>query len=45
MQSIIIELSCDNEKEASEIIKESCKKILANQITEEYSFVIEEIIN
>ena len=44
-KSIIIELSCDNEKEASEIIKESCKKILANQITEEYSFVIEEVIN
>ena len=40
---IIIELSCDTEKEASNIIEESCKKLLANQITEEYSYTIEEI--
>ena len=40
---IIIELSCETEKEASNIIKESCKKLLANQITEEYSYTIEEI--
>ena len=40
---IIIELSCETEKEASNIIEESCKKLLANQITEEYSYTIEEI--
>ena len=40
---IIIELSCETEKEASDIIEESCKKLLANQITEEYSYTIEEI--
>ena len=40
---IIIELSCDSKKEASNIIEESCKKLLANQITEEYSYTIEEI--
>ena len=40
---IIIELSCDSEKEASNIIEESCKKLLANQITEECSYTIEEI--
>ena len=42
---IIIEISCDNEKIASDIIEESCKKLLANQITEEYSYVIEELTN
>jgi len=42
---IIIEVSCDNKKEASEIIQQSCKKLLANQITEEFSYVIEEVIN
>ncbi len=42
---IIIELSCETEKEASNIIEESCKKLLANQITEEYSYTIEEITN
>ena len=42
---IIIEISCDSKKEANEIIKESCRKLLVNQITEEYSFVIEEVIN
>ena len=40
---IIIELSCETEKEASNVIEESCKKLLANQITEEYSYTIEEI--
>lgn len=40
---IIIELSCETEKEASNIIEESCKKLLANQITEEYSYTVEEI--
>ena len=40
---IIIELSCETEKEASNIIEESCKKLLANQITEEFSYTIEEI--
>ena len=40
---IIIELSCETEKEASNIIEESCKKLLANQITEEYTYTIEEI--
>ena len=30
---------------ANKIINESCEKLLANQITEEYSYVIEEIIN
>ena len=40
---IIIELSCETEKEASNIIEESCKKLLANQITDEYSYTIEEI--
>ena len=30
---IIIELSCDDKKKASEIIEQSCKKLLANQIT------------
>lgn len=40
---IIIELSCETEKEASNIIEDSCKKLLANQITEEYSYTIEEI--
>lgn len=42
---IIIEISCDNKKEATEIIQQSCKKLLANQITEEFSYVIEEVIN
>lgn len=40
---IIIELSCETKKEASNIIEESCKKLLANQITEEYTYTIEEI--
>ena len=42
---IIIEISCNSKKEANKIINESCEKLLANQITEEYSYVIEEIIN
>tara|TARA_B100000965_G_C19503674_1_gene718620 strand:- start:695 stop:949 length:255 start_codon:yes stop_codon:yes gene_type:complete len=42
---ITIEISCDNKKEATEIIQQSCKKLLANQITEEFSYVIEEVIN
>ena len=42
---IIIELSCNDKKEASEIIEQSCKKLLANQITEEYTYKIEEVIN
>ena len=42
---IIVEVSCSTKKEASEIIEESCKKILANQITEEYSYIIEEVIS
>ena len=40
---IIIEISCENKKEAIEIIEKACKKLLANQITEEYSYKIEEI--
>ncbi len=42
---IIIEMSCDNKQEACDIAEESCKKLLANQITEEYSYIIEEITN
>lgn len=42
---IIIEISCENKNQAHEIIEESCKKLLANQITEEYSYSIEEITN
>ena len=42
---IIMELSCDTKKEASEIVDEGCKKLLANQITEEYSYTIEELTN
>ena len=42
---IIIELSCKDKKEASEIIEQSCKKLLANQITEEYTYEIEEVTN
>jgi len=42
---IIIEMSCDDKQEASNIAEESCKKLLANQITEEYSFIIEEVTN
>ncbi len=42
---IIIEISCDDKQEASNIAEESCKKLLANQITEEYSFIIEEVTN
>tara|TARA_B100000579_G_scaffold433998_1_gene453889 strand:+ start:2507 stop:2761 length:255 start_codon:yes stop_codon:yes gene_type:complete len=42
---IIIEISCNDKQEASNIAEESCKKLLANQITEEYSFTIEEVTN
>ena len=42
---IIIEISCENKNQAHDIIEESCKKLLANQITEEYSYSIEEITN
>ena len=42
---IIIEMSCNDKQEASNIAEESCKKLLANQITEEYSFIIEEVTN
>tara|TARA_Y100001968_G_C19110394_1_gene596919 strand:+ start:17 stop:271 length:255 start_codon:yes stop_codon:yes gene_type:complete len=42
---IIIEISCENKKIAREIIEEACKKLLANQITEEYSYIIEENSN
>ena len=42
---IIIEISCNDKQEASNIAEESCKKLLANQITEEYSFIIEEVTN
>jgi len=42
---IIIEISCNDKQEASDIAEESCKKLLANQITEEYSFIIEEVTN
>ncbi len=42
---IIIEMSCNDKQEASDIAEESCKKLLANQITEEYSFIIEEVTN
>ena len=40
---ISLEVEADNKESASKKVEEACKKLLANQIMEDYKFSIEQI--
>ena len=44
-KSIIIKIEAEEKKSAILKIEEACKKLLVNQITEEYTYIIKEVSN